>query len=66
MALQVAVSQFDWPGLVKFAAILLVALPVMLASYQLLVRTTFIGLVLNGRRMRWEESHTVAAGSVAT
>jgi peptidoglycan/LPS O-acetylase OafA/YrhL len=50
MALQVALSQLDWPGLIKFAIILLVAIPPMLASYHLLVRFTFIGVVLNGRR----------------
>jgi glucans biosynthesis protein C len=67
MALQVAVSQLDWPWPVKFAAILLVAVPVMFASYHLLVRDSFIGLVLNGRRMRHEEKITVAAtGSAAT
>jgi len=67
MVLQVAVSQLDWPGMVKFAGILLVALPAMLASYQLLVRNTFIGVVLNGRRMRQEEKLAVAAaGPVAT
>ena len=51
MALQVAVSQLDWPGLVKFAVIMLVSLPLMFASYQYLVRYSFIGVVLNGRRM---------------
>jgi glucan biosynthesis protein C len=51
-ALQVAVSQLDWPWPIKFAAILLVALPLMLASYQLLVRYSVIGAVLNGRRVR--------------
>jgi glucans biosynthesis protein C len=67
MALQVAVSQLDWPWPVKFAAILLVAVPVMFASYHLLVRDSCIGLVLNGRRMRREEKLTVAAtGSAAT
>lgn len=50
MALQVALSQLDAPALVKFAIILLVAIPLMLASYHLLVRFTFIGVVLNGRR----------------
>ena len=52
MALQVAVSPLDWPWPVKFAAILLIALPVMLASYQFLVRYSVIGAVLNGRRTR--------------
>jgi peptidoglycan/LPS O-acetylase OafA/YrhL len=50
MALQVALSQRDWPGLIKFVIILVVAIPPMLASYHLLVRFTFIGVVLNGRR----------------
>jgi glucan biosynthesis protein C len=61
MALQVAVSQLDWPWPLKFATILLVALPVMLASYQLLVRYTFIGTVLNGRRFRRERPLAVVA-----
>ena len=52
MALQVALSPLDWPWPLKFAAILLVALPVMLVSYQLLVRYSVIGAVLNGRRTR--------------
>ncbi len=65
MALQVTVSQADWPALVKFTGILLVALPAMLASYQFLVRTTFIGAALNGRRMRRAEKLTVAAAGSA-
>ena len=52
MALQVAVSRLDWPWPTKFATILLVALPVMFVSYQLLVRYSVIGVVLNGRRIR--------------
>jgi len=52
MALQVAVSQLDWPWPVKFGAIMLIALPLMFASYQFLVRYSFLGAVLNGRRMR--------------
>lgn len=67
MALQVAVSQLDWPWPLKFAGILLVAVPVMLASYQLLVRPTFIGAVLNGRRMRQDEpAATMGATPAAT
>jgi glucans biosynthesis protein C len=52
MALQVAVSSLDWPWPVKFATILLVAVPVMFVSYQLLIRYSVIGAVLNGRRVR--------------
>jgi peptidoglycan/LPS O-acetylase OafA/YrhL len=68
MALQVAVSQLDWPWPVKFAAIMLIALPVMFASYQLLVRYSFIGAVLNGKRMRpgGQLAPAPTAGSAAT
>lgn len=52
MALQVAVFSLDWPWPAKFATILLVAVPVMFVSYQLLVRYSVIGAVLNGRRIR--------------
>jgi glucan biosynthesis protein C len=50
MALQVMVSQFNWPWEVKIAVILGVAFPLMFASYQLMVRHTFIGAILNGAR----------------
>ena len=50
MALQVWVAKWDliWP--VKFAIVLGIAFPLMFASYQLLVRHSVIGAVLNGRR----------------
>jgi peptidoglycan/LPS O-acetylase OafA/YrhL len=68
MALQVAASQLDWPWPVKFGAIMLIALPLMFASYQLLVRYSFIGAVLNGRRMRpgGHLAPAPATGSAAT
>jgi glucan biosynthesis protein C len=50
-ALQVAVSRLDWPWPAKLAAILAIAFPLMFASYELVVRHSFIGLVLNGRRV---------------
>jgi glucan biosynthesis protein C len=65
MALEVAVSPLDWPWPIKFATILVVALSVMLASYHLLVRYTFIGFVLNGRRLRREGTLAAATGSAA-
>lgn len=51
-ALQIAVMGLDWPAGVKFAMVLGVALTLLLLSYQLLVRYSFIGAVLNGRRRR--------------
>ncbi|UFZ03445.1 acyltransferase family protein [Bradyrhizobium ontarionense] len=61
MALQLAVSQLDWPWPVKFATILLVAIPAMLASYHLLVRDTIVGRLLNGRRARQDKTPRMAA-----
>ncbi len=61
MALQVAVSRLDWPWPAKFSAILVIAFPLMFASYQLLVRYSFIGAVLNGRRMRRDTDMVYAA-----
>ncbi|MGC2776308.1 MAG: acyltransferase family protein [Bradyrhizobium sp.] len=61
MALQVAVSQLDWPWPAKYAIILVVAVPVMLASYHLLVRDTIIGRVLNGRRAHHGDAPRTAA-----
>ena len=50
VALQVLVSQWTlaWP--LKYTLIVVVALAVLLLSYQLLVRSTFLGAWLNGRR----------------
>ncbi|MBS0294740.1 MAG: acyltransferase family protein [Proteobacteria bacterium] len=52
MAGQILVARLDWPWPLKFAAILGVSVPLMLVSYQLLVRHSFIGRILNGPRPR--------------
>jgi glucans biosynthesis protein C len=53
--LQVAVARLPWPCGVKFGAICILSLPLLLASYHFLVRSTVVGWVLNGRRypFRW-------------
>jgi peptidoglycan/LPS O-acetylase OafA/YrhL len=51
VALQGAASRLDWPAEAKILLILGVAFPVMLASYELMVRHTFVGAILNGRRV---------------
>lgn len=50
MALQAWVSRLEWPWEVKFIVILVAAFALMFASYQVLVRHTFLGGWLNGRR----------------
>ncbi len=50
LVLQILVSQLAWPWWIKFPMILAIGFPIMFASYHYLVRGTFIGAVLNGRR----------------
>jgi peptidoglycan/LPS O-acetylase OafA/YrhL len=50
VGLQGLVSTLDWAWPVKLAVILGVSMPVMFASYHLLVRYTIIGEILNGKR----------------
>jgi peptidoglycan/LPS O-acetylase OafA/YrhL len=49
MALQVLVHDWASPGLAKFGFILGTSVPLMLLSYQLLVRRTVLGRLLNGK-----------------
>ncbi len=65
MALQVLVSASPRPWVFKFPAILAVALAVMLLSYQLLVRHSFVGAVLNGPRPRRARTEADAAAAAA-
>jgi len=50
MALQALVVRLDWPAEAKIVTVLGIAFPLMFASYQLMVRHSFIGAILNGRR----------------
>jgi hypothetical protein len=52
MALQVAVAKLPLHWAVKYPLILAIAFAFMLSTYQFLVRYSFIGAVLNGRRQR--------------
>jgi peptidoglycan/LPS O-acetylase OafA/YrhL len=48
--LQAALITLPWHWSVKFTVIMAVALPLLFASYHVMVRRTVIGKVLNGRR----------------
>ncbi|HEY3948808.1 acyltransferase family protein, partial [Phenylobacterium sp.] len=62
MALQAAVAKLDLPAEAKILIVLGVAFPLMFASYQLMVRRTFIGAILNGRRVpKREKTVRIAA-----
>ena len=49
-ALQIVVSRLPWHWSIKFPLILVVSLAVLFTTYHYLVRPTFIGQFLNGRR----------------
>jgi glucan biosynthesis protein C len=53
LALQVALAQLAWPWWVKYPLILAIAFPLMFASYELLVRHSWMGALLNGRKHPW-------------
>ncbi|MCI3131075.1 acyltransferase family protein [Phenylobacterium aquaticum] len=50
MALQATVVRLDLPAEVKIVIVLGAAFPLMFASYQLMVRHSVLGAILNGRR----------------
>ena len=48
--LQGVVAKYPWPAELKYLLILAVAFPLMLGSYHVMVRYTWLGAILNGRR----------------
>jgi peptidoglycan/LPS O-acetylase OafA/YrhL len=50
VALQVLVSPWAVPWQAKYPLVVIIALTILIPSYQLLVRNTFLGAWLNGRR----------------
>ena len=51
VALQIVATQVNWPWWLELSLILLSGTVLLLASYQLLVRHTVIGALLNGRKV---------------
>lgn len=64
--LQAWVSRLDWPWTLKFAVVLGVGFAIMFATYELFVRHTFIGTMLNGRRVPWRHPKTASATGLET
>lgn len=54
-AIQVAVYPLAAPAIVKFAIIVAVSLLILFAGYELLVRHSWLGAWLNGRRYPWRK-----------
>jgi glucans biosynthesis protein C len=66
MALQVLVLPLAWPWFAKFALLLWIAFSLMFLSYHYLVRYSFLGAILNGRKhKRRAKSETQTALAAA-
>lgn len=52
LVLQAAIQPLGWPWFAAYPTVIAIAFALMLASYELLVRYSFIGTILNGRRRR--------------
>ncbi|MDB5440428.1 MAG: hypothetical protein JWM33_2855 [Caulobacteraceae bacterium] len=61
IVLQALLTRLDLPAEVKIVILLGIAIPLLLASYQLLVRHTLIGTILNGRRPKNRPSRPTLA-----
>lgn len=64
MALQVAFAQIDWPWFVEYPLLLAGMIGLLLLSYELLVRHTHIGVMLNGKKLPWRSGRSGRADAV--
>lgn len=56
MALQTLVGKLEWSWMLKFPLILIAAFAILFSSYHLLVRYSFIGVILNGKRAKRQQN----------
>lgn len=55
LALQIWVSDWDWPIVAKFTLVCAATTVILLVAYEFLIRYSFIGAVLNGRKKRGKD-----------
>ena len=58
---QVLMLGLDWPWFTKLTAVIAGVMAVSLISYELLIRHSFMGRWLNGRRVPWRRASAAAA-----
>jgi hypothetical protein len=63
VALQLLLDPLPWPGLAKLAVVTVVTIAGLLASYELFVRYTLIGVLLHGRRVRAKRAEASAVST---
>ena len=61
MAFQMALAPLSWPAAVKVPIVVALSFPTLVLSYDVLVRATWVGVLLNGRRSRRWFSGDVAS-----
>ena len=63
MVFQMALGPLAWPAAVKVPIVVVLAFPTLALSYDVAVRATWVGALLNGRRnARWFDGSTPAQG----
>ena len=65
MAAQVLVQDLAWPWPIKLALVAAGVLALSVASYELLIRHSFMGRWLNGRRVPWRRAAAPAPATLA-
>jgi glucans biosynthesis protein C len=55
MALHALLAPYAWPWFLKYPLVLAVAFAIMLLTYEFLVRYSFIGAILNGKKQKPEK-----------
>ena len=58
---QVLMLGLDWPWYAKLSAVIAGVMAASLISYELLIRHSFMGRWLNGRRVPWRRTPVAAA-----
>jgi hypothetical protein len=54
MVYQMALAPLAWPAAVKVPIVVMLSFPTLALSYDVLVRATWVGVLLNGRKYpRW-------------
>jgi peptidoglycan/LPS O-acetylase OafA/YrhL len=66
MAMQVLVYRLPAPALVKFGMVTAGSFLILFASYHLLVRHSWLGAWLNGRKVPWRKTQSIKTLEVAT
>ncbi len=63
LVLQAVIQPLGWPWFASYPTVVAIAFALMLASYELLVRYSFVGAILNGRKRRPAKAAPILAAA---